>query len=56
MTHNLTLADALRSPLTTAAELREIEAEATSAGRSGIASAARAELQRRADATSRKPR
>lgn len=54
-THHVTLADALRSPMTTPAELRQIEAGALATGRPAIATAARVELARRADATSAAP-
>ena len=52
----ISLADAMRSACTSESELRAIEAEALEAGRADIASTARAELARRAEGTSRKPR
>jgi hypothetical protein len=53
--HNLSLAEAFRCDLVTAAELREIEREAAEIGRQDIGKIARAELSRRAELSSRVP-
>lgn len=49
MTFRFTLADALRSPLTSKADLAAIDREALVADRPKIAKAARAEIERRED-------